>query len=152
MCAFTVLWKWMFELFSILYLFSVYLLNKIYIVNRVLALRRGVVWKILPCSLRLTSTILIAVKFTTDFFQPGVWKCRLAFKCSRLSLRRITCRACSMTCMSSTMPSPTRLEEKPLLRIRIHKICMFSGLLDPDPDQLVRGTDPDPDPSISKPK
>jgi hypothetical protein len=29
----------------------------------------------------------------------------------------------------------------PVLRIRIR---MFLGLLDPDPDQLVRGTDPDP--------
>jgi hypothetical protein len=28
-----------------------------------------------------------------------------------------------------------------VLRIRIH---MFLGLLDPDPDLLVRGTDPDP--------
>jgi hypothetical protein len=35
----------------------------------------------------------------------------------------------------------------PVLRIRIH---MFLGLLDPDP--LVRGMDPDPDPSIAKQK
>jgi hypothetical protein len=34
-----------------------------------------------------------------------------------------------------------------LMRIRIH---MFFGLLDPDP--LVRGTDPAPDPSIIKQK
>jgi hypothetical protein len=34
------------------------------------------------------------------------------------------------------------LKLKPVLRIRIR---MFLGLLDPDP--LVRGTDPDPDPS-----
>jgi hypothetical protein len=34
---------------------------------------------------------------------------------------------------------------KPVLRIR-----MFLGLLDPDPDPLVRGTDPDP--SIIKQK
>jgi hypothetical protein len=27
-------------------------------------------------------------------------------------------------------------------------IHMFLNLLDPDPDTLVRGTDPDPDPSI----
>jgi hypothetical protein len=40
--------------------------------------------------------------------------------------------------------------------IRIHRIHMFLGLLDPDPDPLVRGMgpgldpalDPDPDPSI----
>jgi hypothetical protein len=31
----------------------------------------------------------------------------------------------------------------PVLRIRIH---MFLGILDPDPP--VRGTDPDPDPSV----
>jgi hypothetical protein len=36
---------------------------------------------------------------------------------------------------------------KPVLRIRI---SMFFGLLDPDPDPLVRGTDPDP--SIIKQK
>jgi hypothetical protein len=29
---------------------------------------------------------------------------------------------------------------------------MFLGFLDPDPDLLVRGTDPDPDPSIIKQK
>jgi hypothetical protein len=32
------------------------------------------------------------------------------------------------------------------IRIRIHRIHMFLGILDPDP--LVRGMDPDPDPSI----
>jgi hypothetical protein len=42
------------------------------------------------------------------------------------------------------------------IRIRIHRIHMFLGLLDPDP--LVRGMDPDPtldldlDPSIIKQK
>jgi hypothetical protein len=29
-------------------------------------------------------------------------------------------------------------------RIRIHRIHMFLGLMDPDPDPLVRGMDPDP--------
>jgi hypothetical protein len=40
--------------------------------------------------------------------------------------------------------SPT----KPVLRIRIriHRIHVLLGLLDPDP--LVRGVDPDPDPSM----
>jgi hypothetical protein len=33
-----------------------------------------------------------------------------------------------------------------VFRIRIHRIHMFFGL--PDPDLLVRGMDPDPDPSI----
>jgi hypothetical protein len=33
------------------------------------------------------------------------------------------------------------------IRIRIHRINMFFGLLDPDPDQLVRGMDPAPDPA-----
>jgi hypothetical protein len=32
-----------------------------------------------------------------------------------------------------------------VLRIRIHRIHVFLGLLDPDPDPLVRGMDPDPD-------
>jgi hypothetical protein len=36
----------------------------------------------------------------------------------------------------------------PVLRIRIHRIHMFLGLLDPDPDQLIRGMDPDPDPAL----
>jgi hypothetical protein len=31
-----------------------------------------------------------------------------------------------------------------VLGIRIRKIRMFLGLQDPDPDPLVRGTDPDP--------
>ncbi len=37
---------------------------------------------------------------------------------------------------------------EPVLRIRIHQIRMFLGLLDPEPDPLLRGTDPDPDHSI----
>jgi hypothetical protein len=41
---------------------------------------------------------------------------------------------------------------EPVLRIRIHRIHVFLGLLDPDPDQLVRGMDPDPGPSIIKQK
>ncbi len=35
------------------------------------------------------------------------------------------------------------------VKIRIH---MFLGLLGPDPDPLVKGIDPDPDPSITKQK
>jgi hypothetical protein len=35
---------------------------------------------------------------------------------------------------------------KAVLGIRMRRIRMFLGLLDPDP--LVRGTDPDPDPSL----
>jgi hypothetical protein len=35
---------------------------------------------------------------------------------------------------------------------RMFYIRMFLGLLDPDPDPVVRGTDLDPDPSISKQK
>jgi hypothetical protein len=43
-----------------------------------------------------------------------------------------------------------RLSVKAVLRIRIHRIHVFLGLLDPDP--LVRGMDPDPglDTSIIK--
>ncbi len=36
------------------------------------------------------------------------------------------------------------------MRIRIHRIHLFLGLLDPDP--LVRSVDPDPDPSVIKQK
>ncbi len=39
-----------------------------------------------------------------------------------------------------------------VLRIRIHRIHMFLGLLDPDLDLLVRGMDPDLDPSNIKQK
>ncbi len=35
---------------------------------------------------------------------------------------------------------------KPVFRIRIHRIHMFLGL--PDPDPLVRGMDPNPDPAL----
>ncbi len=40
------------------------------------------------------------------------------------------------------------------IQIRIRRIRMFLGILDPDPDQLVRGLDPDlaPDPSITTQK
>jgi hypothetical protein len=42
------------------------------------------------------------------------------------------------------------------IRIRIRRICMFLGLLEPNPDPLVRGMDqdlsPDPDSSITKQK
>jgi hypothetical protein len=43
---------------------------------------------------------------------------------------------------------------KPVLRIQIRtrRIRMFLGLLDPDPDPLVRGMEPNPDPSIVKQK
>ncbi len=34
------------------------------------------------------------------------------------------------------------------IRIRIHWIHMFLGLLDPDPDPLDRGMDPAPDPYL----
>ncbi len=37
---------------------------------------------------------------------------------------------------------------KAVFRIRIHRIHVFLGF--PDPDPLVRGMDPDPDPSIIK--
>ncbi len=37
---------------------------------------------------------------------------------------------------------------KAVLRIRIHWLHMFLGLLDPDPDPLVRGMDPDSDPAV----
>jgi hypothetical protein len=37
----------------------------------------------------------------------------------------------------------------PVLRIRIRRIRMFFGLLDLDPDPLLRGTDPAPAPSGS---
>ncbi len=37
---------------------------------------------------------------------------------------------------------------KPVLRIRIHRIHMFLGLLDPDPDPLVRDVDRDRDPDL----
>ena len=41
---------------------------------------------------------------------------------------------------------PVETVSKSVLRIRIHRIHMFLGLLDPDP--LVKGMDPDPDPAL----
>ncbi len=41
-----------------------------------------------------------------------------------------------------------KMKEKPVFRIRIHRIHMFLGL--PDPDPSVRSMDPGPDPSICK--
>jgi hypothetical protein len=38
------------------------------------------------------------------------------------------------------------------IRIHIHRIHVFLGLLYPDPDPLVRAPDPAPDPSIIKQK
>ena len=35
-----------------------------------------------------------------------------------------------------------------MLWMWIRRIRMFLGLLDPDPDPLVRGMDPDPDPDL----
>ncbi len=45
-------------------------------------------------------------------------------------------------------PPPSSVADS--IRIRIHRIHMFSGLLDPDP--FVRGMDPDPAPIIIKQK
>jgi hypothetical protein len=54
----------------------------------------------------------------------------------------------------STEQSSTEIWSQSVLRIRIRirirRIPMFLGLLDPDPDPLVRGMDPDP--SIIKQK
>jgi hypothetical protein len=47
---------------------------------------------------------------------------------------------------SATLVSRTikQITYQPVLRIRIRRIRTFLGLLDPDPDPLVRGMDPDP--------
>ncbi len=47
-------------------------------------------------------------------------------------------------------PSTSHQLTEAVFRIRIHRIHMFLGLLDPDPDPLVRCMDPVPvpDPSI----
>ena len=42
--------------------------------------------------------------------------------------------------------------KKPVLRIRIHRIHMFLGLLDPNPSVRGMNPDPDPDPSITMQK
>ncbi len=58
----------------------------------------------------------------------------------------------SDTYTNSSLPPTT--EWIAVLRIRIHPIHMFLGLLDPDPEPLVIGMDPNPDrdPSIIKQK
>jgi hypothetical protein len=53
------------------------------------------------------------------------------------------CPHCQRLVKSCTLEQHVR---EAVLRIRIHRIHMFLGL--PDPDPLVRGMDPDPDPSI----
>jgi hypothetical protein len=47
-------------------------------------------------------------------------------------------------------PARSKVGFRAVFRIRIHRIHMFLGLPDTDPDTLVRGMDPapDPDPSI----
>jgi hypothetical protein len=51
--------------------------------------------------------------------------------------------------MSEVFEAKQRSEQiLAVLRIRIHRIHMFLGLLDTDPDPLVRGMDPDPDPAL----
>ncbi len=64
--------------------------------------------------------------------------------------------------LGSRHPEPLLVQGQPVLwiRIRIHRIHMFLGLLDLDPDPSVRGMDldpdsapvPDPDPSINMQK
>jgi hypothetical protein len=55
----------------------------------------------------------------------------------------------SHTCAPFTLLVPvSRIRIR--IRIRIHRIHMFLGHLDPDPDPLVKGMDPDP--SISNQK
>ncbi len=69
-------------------------------------------------------------------------------------LVRILIRGSMPLCMNSDLdPDPAifvidlqAVNKKPVLGIRIHRIHMFLG--PPDPDPLVRGMDPDPDPSI----
>ena len=58
-------------------------------------------------------------------------------------------RTCTTQCRS-TCGSYLKFTPVLRIRIRIHRIHMFLGLLDPDPDPLVRGMNPapDPDPSI----
>jgi hypothetical protein len=65
-------------------------------------------------------------------------------------------KACVIVCAMCVHPLkmhcyPTICDLSAVLRIR-SRIRMFLGLLNPDPDPLVRGMDPDPYPSIIKQK
>jgi hypothetical protein len=63
------------------------------------------------------------------------------------------CQARGVSIHASVLDSPLLYNITVLrirIRIQIHRIHMFLGLLDPAP--LVRGMDPDPDPSITKQK
>jgi hypothetical protein len=51
-------------------------------------------------------------------------------------------RECMQKGTAIALLSTVFFDNKVVLRIRIH---MFLGLLDPDPDLLVRGMDPDPE-------
>jgi hypothetical protein len=50
---------------------------------------------------------------------------------------------CSLATVMSCIDALVRIA---VVGIRIRRIRMVLGLLDPDPDSLVRGTDPDPAP------
>ncbi len=76
--------------------------------------------------------------------------------CNGLSVI-MTCSSFASWLLSSVLnggwsQSSHKKDLQPVLRIRIRQIRMFLGLLDPDPDSLVRGMDPDLDPSIIKQK
>jgi hypothetical protein len=60
----------------------------------------------------------------------------------------------SISCCCDVPYVPDILTPVLRIRIRIRRIRMFFGLLDPYSDPLVRGMDPDPDPdpSITKHK
>jgi hypothetical protein len=84
----------------------------------------------------------IADTFTKDFYDF----------CGAITI--LTTKGVSKQYLFDPYPNPSRNIYPPVLRIRIririHQIHMFLGLLDPDP--LVRGIDPDPDSCIIKQK
>ncbi len=77
-------------------------------------------------------------------------KCKTCKKLSWGSIRTSIWYGMCMYCMIKLYANYVSLVMHPMLRIRIRRIPMFLAL--PDPDPLVRGTDPvtDPDPSIIK--
>jgi hypothetical protein len=82
-------------------------------------------------------------------FSPAAWRVKLPVAESSESEKTVS------EPQHSRVPGTSGIARSPLLLLntsvagtRIHRIHMFLDLPDPNPDPLVRGVDPDPDPSI----
>jgi hypothetical protein len=91
------------------------------------------------------ATIQCALKVETMLRSETVTKCKICF---RQSAERSNPESIRVGELNPWVGMKLNLEAVLRIRIRIYRIRMFLDLLDPDPDPLVRGMDPDP--SITK--